>query len=208
MNKSTKIRNQYALKSEISAFLKKHKTCIITLCLVLIVGLITGIFTCSKYSGGLELEHIPDENLIDFISGDKGSFGVFFTYFLRYLIIFLFIVFLNINTFFSLLVYFSIGMLGYILGFTVAGIITLFSFTGIFNVIIFILPFDLCIIFILILIASISIHKYRIYKKFGSNCICYLNYKKTYLILFALLTLILFIKCMLLPIIRITIIVI
>lgn len=207
MSKINKIRNSYALKSEISLFFKNYKGIIITLIFVMLLGIITGVFTASKYSGGLELENIPDGNIVDFISGDKGSFGVFFTYFIRYLLIFLFVVFFNVNSFFNIISFLVIGIMGYITGFTIAGFVTLYSLVGVINVIILIIPFDLVSLFLLILITAISIRKFRLYKKFGSNCLSYVNHKNIYLILFLLLTIVLFIKSMLLPIIRVTIIV-
>ncbi len=207
MNKSVKIRNSYALKNELSNFFNKYKKIITVLLFIFIIGLIVGIFTSSKYSGNLELENIPDANLVNFISADKGSFGVFFSYFLRYLILFLFVVFLNFNSFMNFVTYFIIALLGYIFGFTVAGLITLFSLSGIISAVIIIIPFDLCISLLFILITAISIHKFKIYKKFGSSCGNFVNYRNVYFILFLLLIVLLFIKCMLLPILHITIIV-
>lgn len=207
MNQTSKIRNFYALKNQVSNFLKKYKSILLSLVFIFLLGAIVGIFTTSKFSGNLELDNIPDSNLVNFITGDKGSFGVFFSYFLRYLLTFLFIVCLNFNAFFNILTYIIIAILGYIWGFTIAGIITLFSVAGIINVIIIFVPFDLCISFILIVITCVAIEKYKIYKKFGSNCSYALNYKKLYFFLFVLLVLILFIKCMIMPVIHITIIV-
>ena len=207
MNKLYRIRNTYVLKSKISSFFKTYKNLIFFLAFVLFVGIVTGILTASKYSGDLELKNLPDGNIVDFISGDKGSFGVFFAYFIEFLLVYLFLVFLNINGLFNILSFVIVGIFGYVAGFTVAGIITLYSFVGIINVVVLIIPFDLCILFLLILLTSISIRKYRICKRFGSNCASCLSYKKDSFVLFLILTLILFVKCMILPIMRITIIV-
>ncbi len=207
MNKTNKIRNFYAFKNSISNFFKKYKGILFGLIFVFIVGVIVGIFTSSKFSGDMGLDNIPDSNLVNFIKGEKGSFGIFFAYLLKYLLIALFIIFLNFNRFFHIITYLLIGILGYVWGFTVAGIITLYSIAGIINVAIIFVPFDLIITCILIIITSISIDKYKIYKKFGSTSCSYLNYNKIYFLLCLLLVIVLFVKCMILPVIHITIIV-
>ena len=99
MKNYNNIRYGYRLKSAISNFLNTHKISIIILTAVLILGLISGIFTASRYSGDLKLENIPDDNIISFLCREKGSFSLFFSYFIKFTIAGLLIIFFNINSF-------------------------------------------------------------------------------------------------------------
>lgn len=206
MKDYTKYRNSYRLGSEIGTFLKHYKKIIILLLFLALLGIVAGIFTSTKYSGSLELDNIPDKNLVDFISNDKGSFGTFFAYAIKYLIIILLIIFLNINTFFSIVNVVYIFVFGYQVGFTVYAIIALYSFAGIVNSIIIIIPFQLLLLAILILISALSINKNKIVCRYGRLPFCN-NYKQIYLVLSLLFFSVLFIWCMILPIIKITIII-
>ena len=120
-------RNSLKLKSDLITFFKRYKTSIIILICIFIFGLITGIFTASNHSSGLELENIPDDNLVGFLCGDKGSFGIFFSYLISIGIALICIIFFNCNKFFSLINYIYIFVRGYILGFIIFTLISLFS---------------------------------------------------------------------------------
>lgn len=200
------VRNSILIKNTLSNFLKVYKVFLIVLALVLLLGVVTGIFTASKYSGSLEMEHIPDSNFVSFICGDKGSLGLFFTYFVNYCILFVIVIFVCTTPLFNVLIYLCFLVLGYRLGFLISALITLFSFAGIINVVIIILPFELLLMFVFMLLCSIVIHRNKIRKKFGcinSNT----NYKKIYLFLVIIFFVILFIKCLIMPVINVTIIV-
>ncbi len=200
-------RNKYRLKSQVHNFFRKYKMLIVFLFVFLLIGLVTGILTASKYSGELELSNVPDKNLIAFLQGDKGSFGVFFSYFIHTAIICLLIMFLNINKFFAVLNFLYIAVRGYSLGFTIFAMIDLFSFAGVINVIIIIIPFDLIVCSLIIVLSAVAIYKNSVIRKFGKECYCSQNNNSIIIILCVLITAVLFLKCMCMPIIRITIIV-
>ena len=206
MRDYTKYRNSYRFGSEISTFFKHYKKVMILLLFVAVLGIVAGIFTSTKYSSSLELENIPDKNLLAFISNERGSFGTFFAYAIRYLIIILLIIFLNINTFFAIVNVTYIFVFGYQLGFTVYTIIALYSFAGIINSIILIIPFQLLLLIGLVLISALSINKNRIICRYGKLPFCN-NYRQIYLILTILFLGVLFVWCMILPVIKITIII-
>ncbi len=205
--KSTKsIKNSYHVRNALANFFRVYKTLLIVLSIIVLLGLVTGIFTASKYSGTLEMENIPDSNFVSFISGDKGSFGLFFSYFVNFALLIGVIILLSSTPVLPFVACVCLFVLGYRLGFLVSALITLFSFAGIINVVVIILPFELCLLFIMIVITAISIYKYRIYKKYGCTNTG-VNYKRLYLLLIILFVIVLFIKCMIMPIINITIIV-
>lgn len=200
-------RNSYRLKNNVSTFMKYYKISIIVICCFFLIGLIAGMFTSSNYSGSLEIESIPDSNLVSFICGDKGSFGLFFSYLIELSIVICCILFLNINFFCSIVNIVYILIRGYSLGFTIFSLISLYSFAGIINVVVIIIPFWFSINFILILISSICVSRNKIIKKFGKHCYINNNPRKIILFLCLILLSILFLMCMLTPIIKITIIV-
>lgn len=207
MRDSNFFRTSYKIKNDIGTFFKRYKFTIIILACVFILGLVTGIFTASNNSGNLELESIPDKDFIAFLCNDKGSFGLFFSYLISFAIALVFIIFCNFNRICALVNYIYVFIRGYVFGFTIFAIISLFSFAGIINAIIIIVPFWLLINFLIILISSICIAKNKIIKKFGKHCYTNNNPRNFLILLIILLVASLFLFCMCLPIIKITIIV-
>lgn len=206
MREYTKYRNSYRFGSEINTFFKMYKKVILFLVIFALGGLVAGIMTASANSSGLALENIPDDILVSFLSGDRGSFGTFFAYAIKYLIIICLIVFLNINTFFSIVNMCYIFVFAYQIGFGLYAIISIYSLAGILNGIVVILPFKLILLVCIVLISALAINKNRLIKKYG--CVPYCdNLKNIYLCLIGLFFAILFVWCMILPIIKITIIV-
>ncbi len=200
------VKNSYRIKNTLSNFFKYYKGIIIILSIVLLLGVVTGIFTASRYAGKLEMDNIPDSNFVSFICGDKGSFGLFFSYFVSFSLLIAVIILLSNAPVFNIVVYLCLFVLGYRLGFLMSALITLFSFAGIINVVVIILPFELLQLLILMLISAVAINKYKILKKYGCTNIGF-NYTKLYLFLIVCFVLVLFVKCLIMPIINITIIV-
>lgn len=199
-------QNSYRIKNSIFTFLKKYKTYIVTLSIALVIGIVTGIFTCSRYADVITISNIPDKNLVKFLCGDRGGIGLFFNYFICYSLLIAAIIFLNNSLILNLINYVYYFVLGYILGFTIFALIALFSFVGILNGLLVILPFALILYVILIILSSLAIYRYKIYKKYGC-AIGNTNYTKVYLIMYACFVLVLLIWCFVLPLIKITIIV-
>lgn len=200
-------RNKYRLKSQLHIFMGKYKYLIFILSLFLCLGLIVGIFTASKYSGDLEIDNILDSNLLAFLKGNRGSFGVFFSYFISIGFACILIIFINLNTFCAIVNMLYFVVRGYVFGFTIFAMIDLFSFAGVLNVLIVLVPFDLVINFLLILISAICIYKNRVIKKYGKVCYKKQSGNAVLIILTVLLATIIFLKAMCMPLIKITIIV-
>ena len=126
---------------------------------------------------------------------------------LSFSIAILLIVFCNINGLCAFINYIYIFVRGYILGFMLFSLISLFSLAGIINSVILIVPFWIIISMLIILISSICIAKNHVIKKFGKHCYANSNPRNFLILLIILLVSTLFLFCMCLPIIKITIIV-
>lgn len=200
------LRNSYKIKSGISQFFKRYRVAICILSCFFILGVVTGIITASKYSGSLELENIPDGNLIKFLCGDKSSFGMFFSYLIPLSIAIVLIIFFNFNFLCSWVNFFYLIVRGYSLGFTIYSLVGLFSLGGVIAVII-IVPFWIVIDFCLILLSSICVLKNHIIKHYGKHCYANDNPRFFIIILITILILFLFLLCMIMPILKVTIIV-
>lgn len=207
MEDATFYRNKYRVKSQFNSFWGKYKMLILFLFISLLIGTVTGIFTATKYAGELELSNVPDNNLVAFLQGDKGSFGVFFSYFVKTIVVCALILLLNINRFFAVVNFVYIFVRGYSFGFTIFAIINLFSFAGVINVVLIIIPFDLIVSFLIIVLSSIAMYKNNAIKKYGKECYCRQNSSMPILCIILLIVAVLFLKCMCMPLIRITIIV-
>lgn len=206
MKDYAKYRNSYRVSSEVSTFFKLYKKVILLLLFFALAGIVCGVCTASNYSSSLSLDNMPDNILLSFISNERGSFGTFFAYALKFLIATLCIVLLNVNTFFAIVNMGYIFILGYQISFGIYIIISLYSLAGIINGLIIILPFQLLLLLCFVLISAIAINKNRLIKKYG--CVPYCtNTRQIYLCLIAIMMTILFVWCMILPIIKITIIV-
>lgn len=206
MKEYTHYRNSYRLGSELNTFFRLYKKVIILLVIFAVGGIVAGILTASANSSGLELANIPDDILVSFVSGDRGSVGTFFAYAIKYLVVVCLIVFLNVNTFFAVVNMCYIFVFAYQIGFELYAIISIYSLAGILNGVVIILPFKLLLLVCLVLISALAINKNRLIRKYG--CVSYCpSLKNIYLCLIGLFFVILFVWCMILPIIKITIIV-
>ncbi len=199
----------YNIKNNFSKYFSEYKLVLILATLFLLLGIGTGIFTAVRYAGDLSLDNLSDSNLIEFLKGDKGTTGLIFPYLFSFCLFFGIIVFINFKPFMIGITYLALLIRGYLLGFDITILIILYGFAGIFNVFIIILPFDLIACLILLVVSSFAIKRNLIIKKYGATNSCnnLINYTKTCWFLFIVGILIILIKCLFLPLIRVTIIV-
>ena len=210
MNSGNKIRFSFKFKNIVNKFFSVYKVIIIVCLLFLILGIVSGIFTVIKYSDLINIDNIFDSNLLLVLKGERGVVGCFFSQLLVYTLIMLTIIFLNFRPWMISISLIIIFFLGYVIGYNVTVFIILFSVTGLLNALFIILPLELLICFLVIIIAAIAIKRNLIIKKFG--CQYYdntfrLNIKMVYLYLFILGLILILIKSLLIPIIRVTIII-
>lgn len=199
----------YSVKNNFSKYFLEYKTILIFAGLFLVIGVVTGIFTAVRFSGDLSLEHLSDSNLVEFLKGDKGTTGLIFPYLFSFCLFFGIIAFLNFKPFMIGINYFVLLVRGYLLGFDATILIILYGFAGIINVFIVILPSELLICLVLIMLTSFAVRRNLNIKKFGEGYCknIKINYIKTYWCLFFMGVMFILIKCLFLPLIRVTIIV-
>lgn len=208
--KSNFNRNAYRFKNKLSLYFTQYKFSILICSLLALLGCSLGIYTAIKYSGEIELSNLADSNLVDFLKGDKGTMGLFFPYLFSFSLYCCVIIFLNFKPVLSVFTYFALIVRGYLIGFDITVLIVLYGFAGIINVVFIILPCDLMVLCSLIIIAAIALKRNRNIKNFGPSCNCNsnsINFKKAYCFFIVIGILILLLKCLLLPLIRVTIIV-
>lgn len=203
-------KKAYNLKNNFSLYFSEYKLILVLATLFLLIGIATGIFTAVRYSGSLSLDNLSDSNLIEFLEGDKGTTGLIFPYLFSFCLFFGIIAFLNFKPFLIGLNFFTLLVKGYLIGFDLTILIILYGFAGIINVFLIILPFDLLTCLILLVLTSFAVKRNLCIKKYGNSSTCKnikINYTKTYWFLFIVGVMFVLLKCLFLPLIRVTIIV-
>ena len=137
-----------------------------------LIGIITGILTVFKFSGEIELEHLNDSVLIDFLSGDIGAFMLLIRRIFGFSLLFFILYLINIKRFTCFLNFLLILYQAYILGQNCAVLITLFNLSGIINVFIVYLPCHLIMLVALMGLSSIFCSSCFSYRRFGENIFC------------------------------------
>ncbi len=119
----------------------------------------------SRLKNIFEIEQVADIVLRDSITGNVKFFSYFFKRLLDFLIAGLFCFLIALNFYTSFINYIVIFYKGYILGLTVAMCVALFGVGGAVTIIIFYVPFQLALNFVLICFASIlmenALNKHR-----------------------------------------------
>ena len=204
------VKYKYKFKNKLTLFFLENKI-VFTICfLMILIGVILGICIAINYSGDVKLENLSNKKLLDFIKGDSGIWGIFFSNLMGFIFCVLFIIFTNYKPFLSVFTIFTLLIKGYLIAFDLTVLIILYGMLGIINVIIFIAPFEIVLLLIFIIISTMAIKQNFNLKKYGcgsyfcSNKVYLKNYYFTFIFLGCVLILI---KCLFLPIIRVTIIV-
>lgn len=201
---SNSVKFGYELKNNLSKFLKRYKLLLCLAFSLLSIGFVFGVLTVTKNSSDIELDHLSDSGLIDLIKGDKTGMGLFFTHFISFACCFGLIIVCNLKPWFSVLGWLVLIVRGYFVGFDITILILTFGIAGIFNVVLVIMPCELLIWCVLGVIFALKSHKNKIEKKYG----CYnVNYSKLYFMFLICGALFILLRCLLLPLMRVTIIV-
>lgn len=207
--KSNTYKIQYKYKNSFAQFWSTYKALLLLCFVFLVFGLSLGIFKSIKYSGDLTLSNLSDSNFVEFLKGDRGTMGLFFPCMFGFLFFSGIIIFVNFKPFCKIFTFLILIIKGYLIGFDITILIVQYGISGVLNVFIFILPFDLMICLILIFLSAIAIKRNNIIKKYGCNSCCSnFNYKKVYWALVIVGVVIILLKCLLLPLVKVTIIVV
>lgn len=201
-------QNQYYCNSRLKDFFKVYKVPIILFTAIFLFGLLLGIFLCAGKTGDLELEDFFNDTFINYLCGEASNWSVFFNQVLYISIFSLIAIIFNNNIFFVIVNISLVAIRGYVLGFDIVCIVTLFPVLGLVLSLIIYAIFLLIANLIYALICAIAFKKYRIFKKYG--CVCSKEKSKAItkcmILLLLLIILILLIQCLLLIIIKATIV--
>lgn len=202
--KTNNIRNCYNFKSNIANFFCAFKLILCLSFLLLVFGFVLGIVVANKYSANLEFDNLLDSGLVDFVKGDKSVVGLFFSYLLSFSVCFCLIAFVNIKPWLNTAAFLVLFARGYTVGFDVAVLVFAFGFAGVVNAVLVVLPLELLVWCVFVVLTSFSVKKCKTQNKYGCSNV---SYAKVYWLLFGVGCFVLLVKCLVLPVMRITIIV-
>ena len=186
-----------------SRFLCCYKYYLLVFFILFFIGFLTGIFTCSGFAKDLEVEHLINPYLYDFLKNEMTFFSYFLTLAVYFLILSLFTVICVRNKFFIGLNAVILALLAYIFGFDlcvviiclgIAGVILGIVFMGLLGVLVF-----------SIYICMLSLICKRILK--DKNCDDKKIFLKTILFLILLALIVIFFYCLFFSLIHIFVIV-
>jgi hypothetical protein len=189
MNENS-IRAKHHIYSLIAKFWKEYKVYIIILSILFLLAFVTGILTCSKYSDIIEIDRLIDKYLLKFLKLEITFFSYFIYLTIFFLIYTLFVIFFTRNKFFIVVDIIIFLLLSYIFGFDLFIIISTLGLAGIICGVLFRAILGIVLFYLIILIISIAIKRY----KMRYYCISHKEIYKAYLILilFSIVTIFLF----------------
>ena len=189
MNENS-IRAKHHIYSLIAKFWKEYKVYIIILSILFLLAFVTGILTCSKYSDIIEIDRLIDKYLLKFLKLEITFFSYFIYLTIFFLIYTLFVIFFTRNKFFIVVDIIIFLLLSYIFGFDLFIIISTLGLAGIICGVLFRAILGIVLFYLIILIISVAIKRY----KMRHYCISHKEIYKAYLILilFSIVTIFLF----------------
>lgn len=150
--------NFNCLKFKISDFFFENRKQIIIISSLFFVGILTGIITMCQLKSNFGIDKIADAVLKDSLCGRVGFWAYFFRRVLEYVVAGAFCLLLSLNFYSSFLIYIFMFYRGYILGATIVLCAELLGLGGSINVVIFYIPLQLALNFVLICFASKSMN--------------------------------------------------
>ena len=193
--KTNSIRNRYIISSYISSFFKTYTFCIIIFSTFALLGFFTGIFSVTKYNGGLTQKDIFDKVLKYLCNGNLSFWKVLFNRLFYVLLIGLFAFLTSQNKFLIILNCIGIVILCYFLGMDLGIIFNIFSMRAILFSVCIYATLMLILVINIILIDCVFFKKVRELSKYGMIC----NRNNCLIILLILLLLTIFIQSIIFP---------
>lgn len=173
MKSYTLIGKWTSFKYVFLSFLKVNKVRLIVLGFMILLGLLTGIFTAIKYANGAEILNFNDYGLTEYAKGNIASTEFFFKRMLSYSCFCLILLLCSFAGFLFPIGLFVVVYRSYLLGLNITLLLILYGLGGIFTAIIIILPFQLlmlvlsCIFYCLV--RDRCINKKKFGKIYGVN---------------------------------------
>lgn len=147
-------------------FLKTNKVKIFVCLLLLLTGLLTGVFTAIKCDGALHNSF--DYLLYDFVEGELVGSDAFYSRILSVEIVFVIVSVTSLTQVTSIIGLFVLIYRSYLVGFNVCLIIINFGFTGIMTSII-VIVFQISILSVFLIYLIIRIAYSRVKSKYGKD---------------------------------------
>ena len=168
-------RNYHSYTRSITFFFSKYKYWIIFLAICALVGLVSGVLSCSRYSSDLVIKNITDKTLYNFLCGDSSWIAFCFLSFLGYISTFGLIFVINLKVWLIPINFVIIMAKGYLYGFDITLIIIKTGVMGILNCIIILIPVYLLSLLLWVCYCSVMIDRVLYIKKYGVCCSAYCN---------------------------------
>ena len=142
-----------------SRFVCCYKLYLLVFFIIFFIGFLTGIFTCSGFAKDLEVKHLINPYLFDFLKNEMTFFSYFLTLAVYFLILCLLTIIFARNKFFIGLNAILLSLLAYIFGFDLCVIIICLGLAGVILGLIFMGLLGIFIFSIYICILSIVCKK-------------------------------------------------
>ena len=141
------IRNLSPFLYSIKDHFRCYKKYYIVFSIIIAIGIITGAMTAFKYVGELEISHLNDKILVEFLRGNIGWFRLFLdrVVVVAFTCVLLFL--FNLKKWLSPLGVLLLLYKAYVVGLNSAILIMIFNVSGIINVFIVLLPCNIIILF-------------------------------------------------------------
>ena len=159
--------NSFFIKDKISEHFKKNTINYVLSFLSIVVGVAIGVFLIFNNSKYTSLLTAADKNMFDIINGTISCAEIFSTSFLDIMLCLVIILVFSLNIYSSFLNYIFICYQTVLFVLSSAAIITLYGFTGVVNVIFFVIPINILNLLIVTIFSVCGIERARQKKVFG-----------------------------------------
>ncbi len=193
--KTRSIRNKYIISSYISNFFRTYAFYIILLLTLALLSVFTGIFSVTKYNGGLTQNDFFDKILIYLCNGNLSFWNVFFNRLFYVLLIIFFAFLTSQNKFLIIVNCIGLVIVCYFLGMDIGIIFNIFALRAIIFTLLIYSVLMLALLLIIILIDAVFCKRIQEFSKYGMIC----NRRNCIIILSILLIITILLQCIIFP---------
>lgn len=151
-------------------YFRHHKVLIFSLAILLLVAILTGVFTAIKNVDNYSAVWFDNYNIMQFYKSKMGTWDLFFSRLGSYLICLVVMLVCSLNVFLSPLSIAVLLIRGYLVGLNACFMFLLFGFNGIITTIIVIIPCQLASLVLLMTFLSLMLIRAKNKRKYGISC--------------------------------------
>lgn len=144
---------KFAIKDHFCAHKKTYIICLA----ILVLGLLTGLFTAFRFADGVTSDHITDVILVDYLKNNSSWFAMLMSRLFSYLCVVVLITMFCLNKWSAILSVLVLIYKSYLVGLNSAILIILFSVSGAINVFVVYLPCNLIVLATLLCITAVEL---------------------------------------------------